>query len=153
MWFRDTHAVRERSSRLPDVYRHLDGGECFGVIRVLYQRIWGESLGADGDTDVDQAVYRLERIPYQDRVRWLESVRSFASVMQPYVIAEMREDDGDSDGGMLGSHGAGQYSRGEIEKGLGAFADQGYHAFRAMVENFWDEIEDDGAMSEKGIGH
>jgi hypothetical protein len=149
----DTHAVRERSSSLPDVYRHLEGAEGFGVIRALYQRIWGEPLGAEDDTDVRQAVSRLERIPYLDRSRWLESVRTFASVMQPYVVAEMGEGDGDTDGGMLGPHGAGQYSREQIEKGLSAFSEKGYHAFRAMVEDFRKEIEDAGAMPEKGIGH
>lgn len=147
----DTHSVRERSSRLPEIYRHLEGAEGFDVIRALYQRIWGESLGAEGDEEVAQAVARLERIPYLDRAKWLESVRSFASVMQPYVVAEMTS--GDGDGGMLGPHGAGQYSREAIEKGLSAFAEQGYHAFRAMVEDFRKEIEDAGAMPEKRIGH
>lgn len=149
----DTHAVRERSSNLPEVYRHLEGSEGFDVIRALYQRIWGESLGAEGDADVRQAVSRLERIPYLDRSKWLESVRSFASVMTPYVVSEMSDGDGDGDGGMLGPHGASQYSREEIEKGLSAFAEQGYHAFRAMVEDFRKEIEDAGAMPEKGVGH
>jgi hypothetical protein len=149
----DTHAVRESASQLPEVYRHLDGGDGFDVIRALYQRIWGEPLGAEGDADTDQAVSRLERIPYLDRSKWLESVRSFASVMQPYVIGEMSSDGDDSDGGMLGPHGPGQYSQEEIEKGLSAFAEQGYHAFRAMVEDFRIEIEDAGAMPEKGIGH
>ncbi len=149
----DTHSVRERSSRLPEIYRHLEGREGFEVIRALYQRIWGESLGVEGGEGVDQAVSRLERIPYLDRVKWLESVRSFASVMQPYVAAEIASGESDEEGGMLGPHGAGQYSREEIDKGLSAFAEQGYHAFRAMIEDFRKEIEEAGAMPEKGIGH
>lgn len=149
----DTHAVRERESRLADIYRHLDGGEGFDVIRALYQRIWGEEMGAESGAEVSEAVSRLERIPYLDRSRWLESVRSFASVMQPFVMADVQAGDGDGDGGMLGPHGADQYTREEIEKGLSAFADQGYHAFRAMVEDFRKEIEEAGAMPEKGIGH
>jgi len=149
----DTHVVRERSSSLPEIYKHLEGGEGFDVIRSLYQRIWGEPLGAEEGGEVAQAVSRLERIPYLDRSKWLDSVRSFAAVMRPYVLAEMSSDDGDGDGGMLGPHGAGQYSREEIEKGLSEFSEQGYHAFRAMVEDFRKEIEDAGAMPEKGIGH
>jgi len=149
----DTHSVRERDSRLADAYRHMKGSEGFDVIRALYQRIWGEPLGAESSDDVDQAVSRLERIPYLDRSKWLDSVRTFASVMQPYVVGEMSDGDGESDGGMMGPHGATQYSREEIEKGLSAFAEKGYHAFRAMVEDFRDELEDAGAMPEKGIGH
>jgi len=149
----DTHAVRERDSRLPSVYRHLDGNDSFNLIRALYERIWGEPMDAADDPDTRQAVARLERIPYLDRAKWLDSVRTFASVMRPYVVAELEEGEGDSDGGMLGPHGAGQYSKEEIEKGLSAFADKGFHAFRTMVEDFRQEIEDAGAMPEKGIGH
>ena len=147
----DTHSVRERDSQLPNIYKHLEGGPGFDVIRALYQRIWGEELGASSDDEIGQAVSRLERIPYMDRSRWIESVRSFASVMQSFVFCEMQEDGGD--GGMLGPHGANQYSREQIEKGLSSFADKGHRAFRAMVEDFRDEIEEAGVMPAKGIGH
>ena len=48
----DTHVVRERSSSLPEIYKHLEGGEGFDVIRSLYQRIWGEPLGAEEGGEV-----------------------------------------------------------------------------------------------------
>jgi stalled ribosome alternative rescue factor ArfA len=66
---------------------------------------------------------------------------------------KMGSDEGKGDGGMPGPHGGGQYSREEIEKGLSKFAEKGYHVFRSMVEDFRQEIEDAGVMSEKGVGH
>jgi hypothetical protein len=53
----------------------------------------------------------------------------------------------------MGPHGAGQYSADEIEEALSEFAERGYYAFRAMVEDFRGELEEAGAMPEKGIGH
>jgi hypothetical protein len=43
---------------------------------------------------------------------------------------------------MMGEHGLQQYSAGELEKGLEAFAEQGFYTFREMVRDFKDELEE-----------
>jgi hypothetical protein len=53
---------------------------------------------------------------------------------------------------MMGPHGLQQYSAGEIGKGLNQFAQRGLHAFRAMVEDFREELEAAGQLPEAGMG-
>ena len=83
----DTHAVRERESKLPDVYRHAESSEVTDVIRALYQRLWGENLGVEDRGEVD----RLARIPYLDASQWGDSLRSFAQVVAPLIQQEMED--------------------------------------------------------------
>lgn len=144
----DTHAVRDRDSKLPDVYRHAESDEVNDVIRALYQRLWGEDLGVEDRPEVDP----LARIPYLDASHWAESLRSFAQVLGPLIEQEMSNGNGQGSAGMMGEHGLQQYSAGELEKGLEAFAEQGFYAFREMVRDFKDELEDANAMPHMGRG-
>jgi hypothetical protein len=59
---------------------------------------------------------------------------------------------GEGTGGMMGDHGLQQYSPGEIEDALEAFSEQGFYAFRAMVDDFKDELEKKGMMPHMGRG-
>ncbi|MDA0747561.1 MAG: hypothetical protein O2954_13655, partial [bacterium] len=144
----DTHCVKERNSKLPEVYRHMETDEVGQVIRALYQKIWGVNLGIEEE---HEAVSRLSRIPYLDRSRWGEAVQDFARVVAP-LIKNQEGQPGGSQGGMMGEHNLQQYSDGEIEKGLKQFSGKGYYAFRAMVEDFREELEASGHMPEPEMG-
>lgn len=144
----DTHCVRERASHLPEVYRHAPPGKVSDVIRALYQRLWGADLSVADVPEVD----RLARIPYLDAAHWSESIRSFAQVVGPLIELEAKEGTGDGTGGMMGAHGMQQYAPAEIEAALEKFAQQGFYAFRAMVEDFEAELEAAGAMPQMGRG-
>jgi hypothetical protein len=144
----DTHAVRERDSKMADVYKQLPSDPVSDVVRALYQRLWGKDLGVKDVVESD----RLARIPYLDAAHWGESIRSFAQVMGP-LIAKMGDGEGgQGSGGMMGDHGLEQYSAGEIEDALEAFSEQGFYAFRAMVDDFKDELEKKGMMPHMGRG-
>ncbi|MBK33998.1 MAG: hypothetical protein CME26_00525 [Gemmatimonadetes bacterium] len=147
----DTHCVRDHDSALPDIYARRPGEGGYEVIRSLYERLWGVELGVEEDAAREAAVSRLSRIPYLDRMEWKDSVRAFASVMTPFLRETSEDGPGDGEGGMLGGHDS-QHSAAEIEKALASFAEQGYYAFRAMVDDFRDVLEDAGVMPEKGIG-
>ena len=140
----DTHAVRERESKLPEVYRHAESSEVTDVIRALYQRLWGENLGVEDRGEVD----RLARIPYLDASQWGDSLRSFAQVIAPLIQQET--DDGNGQGGMMGD--TQQYSAGELAAGMEQFAEQGFYAFREMVRDFADELQDANMMPDMGRG-
>lgn len=144
----DTHAVRERDSKLADVYRALPSDPVSNVVRALYQRLWGKDLGVKDASEAD----RLARIPYLDASHWGESIRSFAQVMGPLINKLGDGEGGSGSGGMMGDHGLEQYSQGEIEDALEAFSEQGYYAFRAMVDDFKDELEKMGMMPHMGRG-
>ncbi len=146
----DTHCVREHGSALPDIYSDRPGEGAYELMRSLYERLWGVDLGVERDEARDTAVTRLSRIPYLERSKWKESVRTFANVVTPF-LREESEEGTDGQSGMLGDHDA-QHSAEEIEKALARFAEQGYYAFRAMVDDFRDVLEDAGVMPEKGIG-
>lgn len=143
----DTHSVREHDSGLPDVYASRSGDGAYEVIRALYEQLWGVDLGVQPDAERESEVMRLSRIPYLDRSQWKESVRSFANVMVPLLRVGQEQ----GEGGMLGSHD-GQHTADEVEQALASFSERGYYAFRAMVDDFKDVIQDAGAMPEKGIG-
>ena len=144
----DTHCVKERDSRLPELYRQMRRGEVEEVLRALYQRIWGVDLGVEIEPEV---VSRLSRIPYLDRARWGEALKAFSNVVAP--LLEEEEDRTGLDGnGMMGSHGAQQYSAEEVDQGFQRFVDQGYYAFRAMVEDFREELEITRNLPEDGMG-
>ena len=140
----DTHAVRERESKLSEVYRHTESNEVTDVIRALYQRLWGENLGVENRGEVD----RLARIPYLDASQWGDSLRSFAQVIAPLIQKEM--DDGNGQGGIMGD--VQQYSAGELAEGMAQFAEQGFYAFREMVRDFADELQDANMMPDMGRG-
>jgi len=144
----DTHAVRERDSKLADVYRQLPADPVSNVVRALYQRLWGKDLGVKDASEAD----RLARIPYLDASHWGESIRSFAQVMGPLINKMGEGEGGEGSGGMMGDHGLDQYSAGEIEDALEAFSEQGFYAFRAMVDDFKDELEKKGMMPHMGRG-
>ena len=144
----DTHAVRERDSKLADVYRQLPSDPVSDVVRSLYQRLWGKDLGVKDGAESD----RLARIPYLDAAHWNESIRSFAQVMGPLIAKRGDGEGGMGSEGMMGDHGLEQYSAGEIEDALEAFSEQGFYAFRAMVDDFKEELEKKGMMPHMGKG-
>lgn len=144
----DTHCVKDRNSRLPDVYRRVKTDGAGEVIRALYQKIWGVDLDI---AEEPEAVSRLARIPYLDRRRWGEAIRAFARIVAP-LIEEEEAGQGGGSGGMMGEHGLQQYSDEEIQRGLKQFVEQGFYAFRAMVEDFREELKAAGQLPEPGMG-
>ncbi|HCR18793.1 MAG TPA: hypothetical protein DIU35_15035 [Candidatus Latescibacteria bacterium] len=144
----DTHCVKERASVLPDLYRVMDSAGVRNIMKGLYQEIWGVDLGVSPDPDV---VSRLSRIPYLDRTRWTEAIRSFARVVGP-LVEQAGESQAASGSGLLGEHNMQQYAEDEVAKGLKEFSNRGFHAFRAMVEDFRQELEEAGQLPEVEMG-
>jgi hypothetical protein len=144
----DTHCVKERNSVLPELYRVTDSVGVQKVIKGLYQQIWGVDLGVSIDLEVAS---RLSRIPYLDRKRWTEAIRSFARVVAP-LVGQANEEEGNAGSGLLGEHNLQQFSEDELAKGLKQFSNKGFHAFRAMVEDFRPELEDAGQLPQVEMG-
>jgi hypothetical protein len=134
----DTHCVKERDSSLPELYRVTDSSGLQQIMKGLYQQIWGMDLGVSAD---DETVSRLSRIPYLDRKRWTEGVRLFARIVAP-LIEQIEQDQESAGNGLMGEHNILQYGEDELAKGLKQFSNRGFHAFRAMVEDFRPELEE-----------
>ncbi len=128
----DTHAVKERHSCLPELYKngaHTPLGE---VICSLYQKIWGVDLGCQAD---DETVNRLATIPYLDRRRWIGSLTRFIRGIRP--LLEDTDDMSVEEPTPMGNHGFQQYGPEEIEQALREFAREA-----DSPEQFVDIFED-----------
>ena len=78
----DTHAVKERQSCLPQLYRSSGRTKMEEVIFSLYERIWGVDLGCRANQDT---VSRLATIPYLDKRRWMASLARFIRGIRPLL--------------------------------------------------------------------
>jgi hypothetical protein len=146
----DTHAVRERQSSLPQLYRGTARTPMEEVIFSVYERIWGVDLGSKGDRD---AVRRLTTIPYLDRRRWLSSLTRFIRGIRPLL-----EDAYNSlidEQTCMGKHGFQQYGPEEIERALREFAREADSPgeFAGVIEDLQNELEVPGRDTAEGMGY
>jgi hypothetical protein len=154
----DTHCVKKRSTKIPELHRYLKKGKVEEVIISLYQKIWGIDLGIPSPgKGNEEIVRRLARIPYLDRSRWPESIQKFARSIKILLIREQQEqasrgEKGDPDS--LGEHDLNNYSCEEIDQGLREYAKKkmGLAEFREVVEDFSDELMEAGYGMEGGMG-
>jgi hypothetical protein len=146
----DTHAVRERQSPLPQLYRGTAATNLEEVIFSLYERIWGVDLGAKGDQD---AVRRLTTIPYLDRRRWLSSLARFVRGIRP--LLEEADYNSSDEQTRMGRHGFQQYGPEEIERALREFAREAESPgeFADVFEDLQNELELPEQTSDEGMGH
>ena len=146
----DTHAVRERQSSLPQLYRSGSRTPLEEVIFSLYEEIWGVDLGGKGDQD---AVKRLVAIPYLDKRRWLSSLMRFIRGIRP-LLEEAKSSSPDEQTRM-GRHGFQQYAPEEIEQALREFARDADspEEFAEVLEYLQDELETHYDQSGEDMGH
>ncbi len=158
----DTHCVKEKSTKIPVLHRHLKKGQIGETITSLYQKIWGIDLGVPSSgregRGHDDVVRRLARIPYLDRSRWPDSVKKFARSIKPLF---MEEDDEQKSGGgrksesnPTGEHDFENYSFDEIDQGLRDYAkaSMALPEFKEVIEDFTDELKEAGFGVEGGMG-
>lgn len=154
----DTHCVKKRYTKIPELHRHLKKGKVDEVIFSLYQKVWGMELGIpNSGKGNEEIVRRLARIPYLDRSRWPESIQKFARSIKTFLIKEQQDqtsrgDKGDPD--PLGEHDLNNYSNEEIDQGLREYAKEkmGLAEFREVVEDFSNELKEAGYGMEGGMG-
>jgi hypothetical protein len=146
----DTHAVRERQSSLPQLYRYGSRNPVEEAILSLYERIWGVDLGARGDPDT---VRRLTGIPYLDRRRWLESLTRFVRGLRPLLEEAQQSYPGEQN--RMGAHGFQQYREDEIERALREFALEADspEQFADVLEEFQDNHRNPGDTAAEGMGY
>jgi hypothetical protein len=157
----DTHCVKKRFTEIPELHRNLNKGTIEEVIAFLYQKIWGIDLGipasrmgVKGQADI---VRRLARIPYLDRLRWVESIQKFARSLKPLLVEEQKQQGakgGKGEHNPQGEHDLNHYSYEEIDQGLRDYARQtmALSEFKDVVEDFSDEIKGAGYGMEAGMG-
>ncbi len=110
----DTQCVSQLDTPLPQIYRLLPRGNLHEAICALYQKMWGEDLGATQHMDIAE---KLAHIPYTDRERWQVGIRRFAMLIHPLLEEEAGVGQLEQPN-PLGSHNPAQYSEKEIERGL-----------------------------------
>ena len=128
----DTHAVKERQSPLPQLYRYGPRTDLEQAVFSLYEKIWGVDLGGKGDPDT---VGRLVTIPYLDKRRWLASLVRFIRGIRP--LLEKNQHTCQELQNRMGEHGFQQYGAEEIERALRDFARES-----ESPEQFADVLED-----------
>jgi hypothetical protein len=157
----DTHCVKEKATKIPELHRHLKRGQIGETLASLYEKIWGIDLGSSSTAGRKgrhgDVVRRLARIPYLDRTRWPDSIRKFARSVKPLFIEEEENEKsagGKSESNPLGDHDLENYSYDEIDQGLRDYAKESMALpeFREMVEDFSDELKEAGYGMEGGMG-
>jgi hypothetical protein len=157
----DTHCVKKRATKIPELHRHLKKGNIEKVIASLYQKIWGIDLGIEPSHAAgighEEIVRRLIRIPYLDQRRWSESIQKFARSIKPLLLAEQKEQEtkgGKGESNPQGEHDLNHYSHEEIDQGLRDYVKKRTNLpeFRDVVEDFSEELKEAGYDMEGGMG-
>ena len=157
----DTHCVREKATKIPELHKHLQKGQIGETIASLYEKIWGIDLGISSSgkkgAGHEDVVRRLARIPYLDRAKWPDSIRKFARSIKPLFLEEQEEQKsagGKSESNPLGEHDLENYSTDEIDQGLRDYAKKSMALpeFKEMVEDFSEELKEAGYGMEGGMG-
>jgi hypothetical protein len=133
----NTSCVKDISTPLPQLYRHLGGGALEGAITALYSQIWGMNLDGSGDPAL---VRRLARIPYLDRQQWPQSLRRFSRLLQPLFEQEGRQRRPRPSS--MGPHGLTGYATEDVVQGLQTFAQQAssIQQFRDTIQDFTEDL-------------
>jgi len=144
----NTYCVKERETKIPELYRHLPKEGVQEVIASLYQEIWGVDLGISGHED---KVRRLVRIPYLEKKRWRESIKKFTKAIEDILQKEIEQERTSEKRAQnpLGDHSFSNYSLEEIDKGLREFAStvEDIQEFKEAVEDLKDELAEKGYTS------
>jgi hypothetical protein len=145
----DTHAVKEKQSRIPQLYKDTTNTGLAAIIRSLYQRIWGVDLGCRTD---DDTVSRLATIPYLDKRRWTESLTRFIRGIRS-ILEDVSENSPDEHPPM-GDHGFHQYGPEQVEQALREFAREADspEQFVDVFEDVRSELELPDQDADDGMG-
>ena len=146
----DTHAVKERQSSLPLLYKSGARKGFEKIICSLYQRIWGVDLGCPGD---DETVSRLATIPYLDKRRWMVSLSRFIRGIRP--LLEEADSPIPDEHTRMGKHGFQQYAPEEIDQALREFAVEAEspEQFADVFEDLQTQLEEVKQDVDEGMGH
>ena len=146
----DTHAVKERQSSLPLLYKSGTRTGLEELICSLYQRIWGVDLGCPRE---DETVGRLATIPYLDKRRWMASLSRFIRGIRP--LLEEADSTIPDEHTRMGKHGFQQYAPEEIEQALREFAleAESPEQFADVLEDLQTELEVVNQDVNEGMGH
>jgi len=145
----DTHAVKERQSPLPSLYRHAPRDTADELLCSLFENIWGVDLGAK---DHREEVRRLSSIPYLDKRRWLASLSRFIRAIRPFLEGAQTEMAREQM--RMGDHGFRQYRPEEIETALREFAKEvdSPQQFVEIFEDIQNDLQASGACDLEGMG-
>ena len=145
----DTHAVKERQSCLPLLYKSGTRTALEELICSLYQRIWGVELGCQTD---DEIVSRLATIPYLDRRRWTASLTRFIRGIRP--LLEDADAISQDEHTRMGQHGFQQYGPEEIDNALRELAVEADspEQFADIFEDLQSELEVPNQDAGEGMG-
>jgi len=145
----NTHAVKERESPLPSLYRHAPRDHADQVLCALFENIWGMDLGAKDHRD---EVRRLSAIPYLDKRRWGASLTRFIRGIRPLFEDAQAEAAQDHSG--MGGHGFRQYRAEEIEQALREFAKEvdSPQRFVEIFEDIQNDLQASGHCDLEGMG-
>jgi len=146
----DTHAVKERQSSLPLLYKNGVRTGLEEIICSLYQRIWGIDLGFPRE---DETVSRLATIPYLDKRRWMASLNRFIRGIRP--LLEESDSPIPDEHTRMGKHGFQQYAREDIEQALRDFAVEAEspEQFADVLEDLQTELQAVNQDVDEGMGH
>lgn len=141
----DTYCVKEKETKIPDLYRNIPKTGAHKVLASLYEKIWGVDLGGGSH---EEHVNRLSRIPYLERKRWGESIKKFTKVIRDILEEELEDEQEDSEKkpNPLGEHSLDNYSLEEIDRGLREFASAvpDLQEFKDTVEDLREELGEQG---------
>jgi len=146
----NTHAVKERQSPLPSLYRHAPRDHADQVLCSLFENIWGMDLDAK---DHREEVRRLSAIPYLDKRRWPASLTRFIRGIRPLLEDAQAEAVQDQSG--MGGHGFRQYRAEEIEQALREFAKEvdSPQKFVEIFEDIQNDLQACGPCDLEGMGY
>jgi len=146
----DTHAVKERQSSLPLLYKNGIRTGLEEIICSLYQRIWGIDLGCPME---DETVSRLATIPYLDKRRWMASLNRFIRGIRP--LLEESDSPTPDEHTRMGKHGFQQYAPEDIEQALRDFAVEAEspEQFADVLEDLQTELKAVKQDVDEGMGH
>jgi hypothetical protein len=146
----DTHAVKERQSSLPLLYKKGNRTALEEIICSLYERIWGVDLGCSKE---DETVSRLATIPYLDKGRWMASLSRFIRGIRPHL--EEAASHISDEPTRMGKHGFQQYAPEDIEQALREFAVEAEspEQFADIFEDLQTQLEEANGDVDEGMGH
>ncbi|MBW1982571.1 MAG: hypothetical protein JRJ12_15275 [Deltaproteobacteria bacterium] len=145
----DTHAVKQRGSCLPELYRFSSRNDVEELVCALYEKIWGVELDA---RQHPEEVARLSTIPYLDKQKWRQSLRRFIRGIRPFL--ERAQESLTSEAVRMGSHSFGRYNQEEIEQALRQFALEARspEQFADIFEDLQDQLQKGDPASKAGMG-
>lgn len=146
----DSICVSRKETPIPKIYRQLEKSILDETVYALCQIIWDVDLGVQDTGDV---VMGLARLPYMDRSSWMESIRRFVELLQPFLEME-RDNETPAAPPPMGCHSIQQYSAQEIMDGLKELSLDvtSLSDFSELVHDFEVEITEAFESAGNGLG-